>query len=175
MSHEPDVAAQWCQRLVDSDAPLLRRLAVHSVSKREDLNSEEKLQWLLEHTDLHDYAIHHEVYQAVYRAYPEAGADCRRTLIETVRSYRFPHAEHPDNRELTANEHFDWFHWLHNACPDCPFAQQAMDEVLAEYPHFESRTHPDFTSWIQPGYVDPGIPSVLTPETLSGKSSGRFA
>ncbi len=165
-THKPEVSAQWCSRLVVSDAPLLRRLAVHSLSKRKDLNSEEKLPWLLEHTDLHDYAIHHEVYQAVYRAYPEAGADCRRTLIETVRSYRFPHAEHPDNRELTASEHFNWFHWLHNACPDCPFAQQAMDEVLAEYPHFESRTHPDSTSWIQPGYEDPGIPSVLTPEAL---------
>ena len=60
------VAAQWCSRLVDSDAPLLRRLAVHSLSKREDFTPDDKIQWLLEHIDLHEYSIHHEVYQAVY-------------------------------------------------------------------------------------------------------------
>ena len=165
-THEPAAAGQWCNRLVDSDPPLLRRLAVHSLTKREDLISEEKLPWLLEHTDLHDYAIHHEIYQAVRHAYPGADSNSRKALIERVRSYRFPHTEHPDNEEITAREHFDWFHWLHDAYPDCLFAEQAMKDVLAEYPHFESRTHPDFTSWIQPGNADVGIPRFLTSETL---------
>ena len=164
-SHEPEAATQWCSRLVASDAPLLRRLAVHNLSKREDLNSEEKLQWLLEHTDLHDSAIRHEVYQAVRHAYPDASDDCRMALIEKVQSYVFPHAEHPDYRKLSAQIQFDWFHWLHDTKPDCPFAQHAMDEVLAEYPQLIPREYPDFTSW-RPGYEEVGIPSLLTPETL---------
>ena len=164
--YEPEAAAHWCNKLVASDAPLLRRLAVHNLPKREDLNSKEKLPWLLEYTDPHDYAIHHEIYQAVRQVYPGADSNSRMTLVEKVKSYRFPHDEHPNNRELTARKHFDWFHWLHDAYPDCPFAQQAMIDVMAEYPHFEPRIHPDFTSWIQSGNLDVGTPTLLTPETL---------
>lgn len=165
-AEEPELAAQWCSRLSDSDAPLLRRLAVHSLSNRKDLTPDGKIQWLLKHIDLHEYSIRHEVFQAVRCAYLGASADCRRSLIDKVQSCVFPHAEHPDYRRLTAQKQFDWFHWLHDAYPDCPFAQQAMMDVLAEYPHFEPRTHPDFTSWIQPGYVDVGIPRLLTSEIL---------
>ena len=164
-THEPKVAAQWCSRLVASDAPLLRRLAVHNLPKREDLNSEEKLPWLLEYTDLQDSAIRHEVYQAVRHAYPNASDDCRMALIEKVQSYVFPNAEHPDFRKLSAQIQFDWLHWLHDTKPDCPFAQQAMDEVLAEYPQLIPREYPDFTSW-RPGYEGVEISSLLTPETL---------
>ena len=166
-THEPNVAAQWCNRLAKSDSPLQRRLAVHSLSKRKDLTPDKKIQWLLENIDLHEYSIHHEVYQAVRHAYPRASVDCRMALIERVQSYQFPHAEHPDNRELTAKEQFDWFHWLHIAKLDCSFAKQAMDEVLMEYPNFTTRglrEYPEFTSYIQSGHVD--IPSPLTLEDL---------
>ena len=143
-AHEPEVAAQWCNRHANSDVPLLRRLAVHSMSKRGDLTPDEKIQWLLEHIDLHEYSIHHEIYQAIRNTYPGASSDCRGTLIEAVRSYRFPHEDHADKEEITARRHFDWFEWLHRAKEDCPFARKAMDGVLAEYPHFMPKDHPDF-------------------------------
>ena len=163
-THEPDVAAPWCNRLAKSDSSLQRRLAVHSLSKREYLGPDEKIHWLLNYIGLHEYSIHHEVYQAVRYAYPKASSDCRRTLIKAVQSYRVPHAEHPDNEEITARRHFDWFHWLHESDPTCRLAKQARDDVLAEHPHFTPREYPEFTSYIQSGHVD--IPSPLTPEDL---------
>ena len=166
-THETDVAVYWCNRLVKSDSPLQRRLAAHSLSTRKDLTLDEKIQWLLEHIDLHEHSIHHEVYQAVRHAYLGASEDCRMALIERVQSYQSPHAEHPDNRELTAKVQYGWFHWLHDTDPDCEFAKQAMDEVLMEYPHIAPgglREHPDFTSYIQSGGID--IPSPLTCEDL---------
>ena len=163
-SKEPEVAAQWCNRLVESDAPLLRRLAVHSLSQRADLEPNDKIRWLLEHIDVTDYATHHEVYQAVAHSYPRVDSDCRIAFIEKVQSYRFPHEEHPDNEEITARRHFDWFHWLHESDPTCRLAKQARDDVLAAFPHFTPKEYPDFTSYIQSGYVD--IPSPLTPEDL---------
>ena len=163
-AHETDVAAYWCNRLVESDSPLQRRLAVHSLSTRKDLTPDEKIKWLLGHIGLHEYSIHHEVYQAMRHAYPEAGLDCRANVIEAVLSYRFPHEEHPDKEEITAREHFYWFDWLHRAKEDCPFARKAMNEVLAEYPHFMPKDHPDFTSYIQSGGID--IPSPLTFEDV---------
>ena len=163
-AHETDVAAYWCNRLVESDSPLQRRLAVHSLSTRKDLTPDEKIKWLLGHIDLHEYSIHHEVYQAMRHAYPEAGVDCRANVIEAVLSYRFPHEEHPDKEEITAREHFYWFDWLHKAKEDCPLALKARNEVLMEYPHFMPKKHADFTSYIQPGGID--IPSHLTCEDL---------
>ena len=163
-AHEPEVAAQWCNRHANSDVPLLRRLAVHSMSKRGDLTPDEKIQWLLEHIDLHEYSIHHEIYQAIRNTYPGASSDCRGTLIEAVRSYRFPHEDHADKEEITARRHFDWFEWLHRAKEDCPFARKAMDGVLAEYPHFMPKDHPDFTSYIQPNGIN--IPSPLSFEDV---------
>ena len=83
---QPEVAAQWCNRLVAADAPLLRRLAVHTLTQRADLTPDDKIRWLLEYVDVHEYAIHHEVYHAVRHAYPGARTDCRMALIERIQS-----------------------------------------------------------------------------------------
>ena len=169
-THEPNVAAQWCNRLAKSDSSLQRRLAVNSLSKRQDLTPDEKIQWLLEYIDLHEYTIHHEVYLAIRDAYLGVGSHCRVTFIEKVKSYRFLHEEHPDNpdnEEITAREHFDWFHWIHKSDPTCPLAKQALDKVLKEYPHFKPKDHPDFTSWIESGWV--GLPTLWTAEELLRK------
>ena len=165
VTNQGAMAAQWCNWYAASEVPLLRRLAVHGLSRRADLSPDDQIQWLLEYTDLQDSAIRHEVYQAVRHAYPNASDDCRMALIEKVQSYVFPNAEHPDFRKLSAQIQFDWLHWLHDTKPDCPFAQQAMDEVLAEYPQLIPREYPDFTSW-RPGYEGVEISSLLTPETL---------
>ena len=61
-SNQKETAAWWCDKLVQSDTPLLRRLAVHGLSKRTDLSSDDKIQWLQKHIDLHEYSIHHEAY-----------------------------------------------------------------------------------------------------------------
>ena len=167
-SHQPEVAAQWCSRLANSDSPVQRRLAVHSLSTRKDLAPDEKIQWLLEHIDLHEYTIHHEVYQVLRDAYPSAGSDCRNALIENVQSHRFTHEEHPDNEEITAREHFDWFYWLHKSDLTCPLAKQALAEVSKAHPNFAPKDpYPDFTSHIVSGW--PSRPNLWTVEELLEK------
>ena len=85
-SNQPKVAARWCNRLVASDAPLLRRLAVHTLTQRTDLTADSKICWLLEHVDFHESVIHHEIFRAVRHVYPEASTDNRIALIERIRS-----------------------------------------------------------------------------------------
>ena len=167
-THEPKVAAQWCSRLVASDAPLLRRLAVHSLSNRKELAPDGKIQWLLKHIDLHEYSIRHEVFQAVRHAYAKANPKWRKTLIKAVWAYCWTHEERPNNGEITAREHFDWFHWLHKSDPTCPLAKQALDKVSSKYPNFEPKEqYPDLTHWIESGRVGPH--SHWTPEELLSK------
>ena len=79
---QADVVAQWCIRFAASDAPLLRRLAVHGISERKDLTADDKIDWLLTHIDIHELPVHHEVFRSVRLAYPKASPELRENLIE---------------------------------------------------------------------------------------------
>ena len=161
---QPDEAEHWCNRLVHSDAPLLRRLAVHGISKREDLTADDKIDWLLTHTDLHERPVRHEVFRAVQLAYPKASLERRQALIRTVRAYRWPNEEHSRKEEYTAEQHFDWFDWLDQSDPNCTLARQALDEVLAEYPNFKRKEYSNPMDWIFSDWEAPQSP--WTPEQL---------
>ncbi len=170
--NQQDSAARWCDKLVQSDAPLLRRLAVHGLSIRTDLSPDDKIQWLQEHIDLHEYAIHHEIFQAVYQAYPKMSSEHRKTLIEAVRAYRWQHEDCEDDRKFTSRVHFDWLHWLHKSDPTCQTAKQALNELQAEYPDFEPKKYPDLTSWIESGWGD--LPNSWTSEELLSRPTSYW-
>lgn len=148
-----DVVAQWCNRLVSSDAPLLRRLAVHALFKRGDLTADDKIDWLQTHIDLHELSIHHEVFQAVKLAYPKLSSERREVLIESVRNYPWAEGDDLDTRRYIARQRFNWFDWLHKSDPNCILAMQALNEVLAEYPNFKPKKYPDLTRWIGADYL----------------------
>jgi hypothetical protein len=171
-SNQVDVAVQWCNRLVSSDAPLLRRLAVHGLSKREDLTADDKIDWLLTHIDLHESLIRHEVFRAVRLAYPQASPERRRALINAVWAFRWPHEAAPNNMEETARQHFKWFDWLHKSDLNCALARQVLGEVLAEYPNFEPTEHPDLTYWMTSD--SGGLQSPLTPEQLLANPASHW-
>ena len=87
---------------------------------RTDVSADEKLEWILTHGGLHETEAHHETYRFVALAYPEAGLEWRRRVIEAVLAFRWPREEDPDGEELR-NSHniFDWLHWIHSAAPQC--------------------------------------------------------
>lgn len=146
-SNHEETALQWCIRHVDLDAPLLRRLAVHGVSNLESMTADDKIDWILTHIDLHDICAHHEIFQAVGKAYPNASLQYRKSLIKAVWDYCWRNDEYPQKeREVTAHHHFTWFDWLHKSDPSCNLAKQTLDRVSAEYPQFEPIGHPDLPS-----------------------------
>ena len=171
-SNQVDAAARWCDRLVQSNAPLLRRLAVHGVSKREDLTADNKIDWLLKHLDLHESSVLHEVFRAVRIAYPQAGPERRRALISAIWAFRWPHEAAPNEMEDTAKQHFRWFDWLHKSDLNCALARGALDEVLAEYPNFVPTEHPDLTYWMTSDWG--GLQSPLTPEQLLARPAADW-
>ena len=136
-SNQADAAARWCDRLGCSDAPLLRRLAVHGLSKREDLMADNKIDWLLTNRCLHEWPVRCEVFRAVELVYPETSIECRKVLIKAVWTYCNPAEEDPDKRKYAAKRLFDWFNRLHQSDSDCDLARQARNAVLREYPSFD--------------------------------------
>ena len=147
-----EVAMQWCDLLVRSDASLLRRLAMHGLSKREDLTADNKIDWLLKYIVSYKLPIRHEVFRATY---PQSTPERRKALIEAVWAYRCPDEEDPNKKLRTAWRHFDDFYWLHKSDPKCPLARQARNKILGEYPEFERRepvdtAYSDSSDWGAP-------------------------
>ena len=140
-------AALWCDLLISSDIPRLRRLAVHTLSVRSDLTADAKIDWLLTHIGLYDLNAHHETFRAVKQTYPNAILKQREKLIEAVLAYRWLGEDTSKRKEYTAYKHFKWLSWLHDAERDCPLAKTKLDEIWKKYPKFKKSEHPDFIFW----------------------------
>ena len=172
ISKQLEVAVQWCDRLVRSDVPQLRRLAMHGLSQREDLTADNKIGWLLTHIDLYESPIRRAVFQAVELVYPQASSESRQALIEAVRAYHWPDEEDPNNMEHTVRQHFYWFDWLHKSDPNCLLVKQVRNEVLKEYPEFKIREPVDQTNWDSSDWGTPQSP--WTPEELLAKPPAEW-
>ncbi|MGH8613526.1 MAG: SIR2 family protein [Gammaproteobacteria bacterium] len=153
-----DLAGSWSERLIRSEVPLLRRLAVHAMSVRSDISADEKLRWLLDRVETHDGVAHHEIFRAARLAYPQAGTASRTAFIEAVLAYRWPDEDDPNKERKTAHDHFSWLSWLQDADPACPLINEKLGHLRARYPDFEPREHPDLTSWTGSGWVGPASP-----------------
>ena len=158
-TRQPAVASHWCVRLVRQDASMLRRLAVHMLSVREDLTADEKIDWLLANIGLHDLAAHHETFQVVRTIYPRASSKRRSAVIDAVLSYEWPITGDNHRELLTAHHRFNWIHWLRESDPCCELVKQSLQDIWQRYPSFQPQEHPDFTLYTTgPIHVEPQTP-----------------
>ena len=141
-SNQGDSAALWCNLLIDSDVPLLRRLAIHTLPVRSDLTADDKINWLLTRIGLHDPAAHHETGRVVYHTYPNASSEQRKKFIKAILAYHSSGEDDSEREEHTAHEHFEWLSWLHRLDPTCPLVQNELDEISARYPQFRRQEAP---------------------------------
>ena len=153
-----ELAGGWGQRLIRSEIPLLRRLAVHAMSARLDISADEKLRWLLDRVGPHDGVAHHEIFRAARLAYPPASRAYRTAFVEAVLAYRWPDEDDPNKEQRTARRHFDWLSWLHDADPACLFITEKLSALRTRYPDFAPQEHPDLTHWTGSGWVGPVSP-----------------
>ena len=172
--NRPEMAAQWCDQFAGAETPLLRRLAVHTLSVRKDLTPSEKIDWLLARMGLHDLSARHELFRVLQQTYPKASQEQRRVVIEAVLVYRWPREEDEGRERFTAREHFDWLNWLHSAAPDCILAREALDDVLRRYPDFQPRERPDLTHWTSSSPASIGHQSPWTVEELLSRPAGEW-
>ena len=122
--NKPSETAQWCDRLAAAPAPILRRLAIHGVIAC-DLKADEMIDWILRHSSQYDHMARHERIRALKIAYPRAGEDRRRAVINDVLSYQWPRTQDKESEQLNVSHHFSRLEWLSEACPDCSLLQEA--------------------------------------------------
>ena len=151
-ANRTEYARLWSERQAQSPAPLLRRLAIHTLTKFGGLSADEKITWLLERCDINDLAAKRELFKAAGQAYPFAGQELRGAFIQAVLDFRSPDSEDYDSESLSAGHHFHWLSWLHESAPDCEMTMKALDGIREQHPQFlPSEGHgpltPAVTSW----------------------------
>lgn len=138
----------WFERLVTSDAPILRRLAIHTLTEHPGKSADDRLTWLLDRVGLHCLAEHHEIHRAVALAYPTATVETRQAVVNAVLAQQLLATHEWPAEQRSARVHFDWLAWLQHAAPDCALVQMALAPIKAEYPEWQPSDRPDLTHWI---------------------------
>ena len=175
------VARLWSECYAAAEAPLLRRLAIHTLAERTDLSADDKLAWLLEYTNIHEKPAPHELFRAAQLAYPQAGPVQRREFITAVLAYRWPNPAgvDPAHETISAHHHFTWLQWMKEAAPDDALIAKELAAIREQYPEFLPVEHPDFrhyrtgfrmihgepSPWSVPEILD-YAPSELLPQVL---------
>ena len=157
--HKRDAALYWCGQLAEGQAPVLRRLAVHTLTELPRFGPDEKIDKFLLWDTVNDAEVHHEIFRAMWSAYPRASRQRRQAVIDAVLAFRLSSEQDPDGG-ITAAAHFNWLHWLLLSAPDCCLARKARDQVLAKHPEFRPREHPDLEMWTESiaEFVEPHSP-----------------
>lgn len=147
-ANSPALLGAWIERLVTSDVPLLRRLAIHAITVHPARSPEERLKWLLDRVGLHELSEHHEVHRAVALSYAAAADPARKAVIDAILAHTLPASDDWPAEKETARSHFDWLSWLLQAKPDCALAGAFLAPIKVQYPAWQPSDHPDLTHWM---------------------------
>jgi hypothetical protein len=147
-AHSPVLLGAWIERLVSSDVPLLRRLAIHAITVNPQQSHEERLKWLLDRIGLHALSEHHEVHRAVALSFATAADPARKAVVDAILVHTLPAFDDWPAEKRTARSQFDWLSWLLQAKPDCPLACAALAPITVQYPDWRPSDHPDLTHWM---------------------------
>lgn len=144
----PALLGAWIERLVTSEVPLLRRLAIHATTVNAKQSADERLTWLVERVGLKSLAEYHEVHRAVARSYSDAAESARRAFVDAIGAATLAATDGCSAKETTARFRFGWLSWLIRAKPDCALADAALAPLKVQYPQWRESEHPDLTHWM---------------------------
>jgi hypothetical protein len=92
-----DEASAFLTHWADAEAPLLRRLAVHGWTHRNDVGATDKVVWLRDHGGMFDNQLHHEVFRLIEETL--AAADVAEADLLVAKALAGP----PDDRLSNAD------------------------------------------------------------------------
>ena len=165
-NRQSKLAGHWCDKLIRSDLPILKRLAVHTLSVRSDITADGKIDWLLNNCDIHEITLHHEVFRIIQQTYGDASDKIRDHVLESISSYQF-RGEDADDESITDRHRFDWLHMLSEANPNCVQTKIAYDKARSSHAEWIPREHSDFHVWIPKASWIPDVSPWSVDELLS--------
>ncbi len=145
--NNPTEGELWIAKLSLSDVAVLRRIAIYTISERQDLTAEKRLEWLLEHFDLYSLAEKHEIYYLAFKNYPLVNSDTRQRIIDKILTHQSSTRSNWTEEQSTNRDHFDWLAWLEKCKPDCPYIQSKLSPIKIQYPEWQLDKYPDLNLW----------------------------
>ena len=162
----------WCMTLIQSEALLLRRLAVFGMSRYEDEDKDAQITWLLQHCSFYDRDAEREISNLVVVAFGAASCHARKRLLDELRCDTEV-GRHSAQCIYSVRSHCVWLLKLQQVVPECEEIQHELNaidqrentevvkDVMSEL-HSDEETHTGI--WIR---------SPLTEEELLAKPAGE--
>ena len=82
--NEPELLESWLDRLIISQSPLARRLAIHSVRVRPDQRADEKVEWLFRKAVPMGSSRNRETDQLLIEEFKDLSDDYRRRVVQAL-------------------------------------------------------------------------------------------
>jgi hypothetical protein len=144
---EPALVDRWWS----FERPLFQRLALHLMGTVDSRGSDDKLEWLLDRTDLFEYDLKHETYQLLAVTVSSASERLKeRVLAATSSGPSYPD-DLGDRERHAAYAKYNLLVWLTRSDPGWQAAAAALTSIQDENPEFAPREHPNFQSWMTSG------------------------
>ena len=134
---------------------LFRRLAIHLVTVS-GLSENEKIDWLIERTNLYEPNYRHEIYHLLETAIENASLAVKERLLEYVLTA--PSETDRGSDKLKQYNTYNLLTWLTQCDTNWEQARIARDDLQAEHPSFAPRRHPDFSMWVESGFIGERAP-----------------
>ena len=114
----------------------------------DDMSADQKLEWLLDRTWIHELSENHEIVRVVEDTYQKASDEQRDSLVNSVIAHRFEGNGQEEDDYLTVNYQYDWFHLLERVAPECSYAKSALKDLRDRYPDpGRQEQRPPLTDW----------------------------
>ncbi|MFE1083486.1 SIR2 family protein [Brevibacterium sediminis] len=146
-------------RWLNSEFALFRRIGLHLVTDFPALSAREKLDLLLEGPHLYDLLCKHETFRLLATVAPDLDENERRLLLGHVLEGPPQFDVDKDNEGILHDRWiFDIVYWLSQHVSGWTEVDDSIGAILQRRPSFKARSHPDFNSWMQSGWVEDKSP-----------------
>ena len=145
LDHHPEHAEHYLTSWARSSAPIMRRLAIHGWTERDDVTPDEKIDWLRKSGWTFNPWLRHELMRLVATSLPQASLPCIDLLVAHVSAG--PPEDVASKTEHSERLIFDWLEWMARYAPHAPSVRQSLDAIQAKHPEWLPFDHPDLSSF----------------------------
>ena len=131
----------------ETNAPLLKRIAIHGYAYDKDTTPEQKLEFILNSNLLYAIPYKHEVFQIIKIAFKNASDEMQNKVIKSTLAGPTRKNKDKEDKKLNNYEIFNLLYWIYSNAPNSNIAKTAYEEYHNRYPDFIGREYPDFDHW----------------------------
>lgn len=153
--HDQRFASSLIDQWIESEAPILRRLAIAGMTTYTVPSADEKLTWAIKYRIVEKIELKNETFALLAKVHRHASDALRGELLSQAEA-----AMSPEGEEHEQYAFFNLLSWLQTHAPDCTLVASKLQPIQDRHPNWTVREHPDFNSWIGGGVrqIEPTSP-----------------